>query len=274
MSTTLLPESISTEKIISAPTNDATVVIAVRSVDKTFVLHPQGGVRLEVLAGADFDVRTGEGVALTGPSGAGKSTLLRCLYANYRPTGGHVWIRHRGDWVDLTSALPTEVIDIRRHTVGWVSQFLRVIPRVPTLDIVAEPLLAQGHDRSEAYDRATSLLRRFNIPERLWSLAPATFSGGEQQRVNVARGLVGGHPILLVDEPTASLDPANRDVVIEQLNVARANGTALVGIFHDPDVRQQVAPRSVDVARLLPAGHTSTSTEAHPSPEEHDSWHE
>ena len=237
----------------NAPTDDPSVVIAVRNVDKTFVLHPQGGVRLEVLTDATLDVSRGEGVALTGPSGAGKSTLLRCLYANYRPTGGTVWIRHRDRWIDLASARPTEVIEVRRHTVGWVSQFLRVIPRVPTIDIVAEPLIAQGVTRSDANERAVLLLRRFNIPERLWALAPATFSGGEQQRVNVARGLAGRHPILLVDEPTASLDPANRDVVIEQLNEARAGGTALVGIFHDPEVRAQVAPRNVDVARLVPS---------------------
>lgn len=226
--------------------------IAVRNVAKTFTLHPQGGVQIDVIEGASLDVAAGESVALTGPSGTGKSTLLRCLYANYQPTRGSVWVRHRDAWIDLSGADPTTVIEIRRLTIGWVSQFLRVIPRVATLDIVAEPVVAQGVAKLDARERAAHLLRRLNVPERLWRLAPATFSGGEQQRVNVARGLAGSHPVLLVDEPTASLDAGNRDVVVELLNEARADGAAIVGIFHDPDVRERVATRSFDVAHLTP----------------------
>jgi alpha-D-ribose 1-methylphosphonate 5-triphosphate synthase subunit PhnL len=230
--------------MIDAPSLDSTTMIAARSVGKAFVLHPQGGVRLPVLTSVDLDVDAGECVALAGPSGAGKSTLLRCLYANYGPSHGTVWVRHNNMFVDLTNASPHEVIEVRTHTIGWVSQFLRVIPRVPTLDIVAEPLTAQGHSLADGRERAAHLLRRLNVPERLWMLAPATFSGGEQQRVNVARGLSAAHPILLVDEPTASLDPTNRDVVIELLNEACAAGSAVVGIFHDAEVRQRIASRT------------------------------
>lgn len=224
--------------------------ISVRDVHKTFTLHTQGGVRLEVLAGAMLDVAAGECVVLNGASGTGKSTLLRCLYANYQPTHGDVWMRHCDEWVNLSTAHSHKVIALRCRTVGWVSQFLRVIPRVSTLDVVAEPVIAQGVSRTDAYDRAVALLRKLNVSERLWALAPATFSGGEQQRVNVARGLVGAHPILLVDEPTASLDDANRDVVIELLNEARVAGAAIVGIFHDTDVRRRVATRMYDVTNL------------------------
>lgn len=231
---------------------DPSARIAVRGLAKTFTLHPQGGVRIGVLEGAELDVAAGEGVALTGPSGTGKSTLLRCLYGNYQPSDGAVWVRHGDAWIDLCEADPTTVIEIRRTTIGWVSQFLRVIPRVPTLDIVAEPVIAQGVPKDEAKARAAGLLHRLNVPERLWRLAPATFSGGEQQRVNVARGLAGSHPILLVDEPTASLDAANRDVVVELLTEARTAGAAIVGIFHDPEVRSTVATRSFDVAHLAP----------------------
>ncbi len=222
--------------------------IRVVGVHKTFVLHNQGGVEINVLSNADVDVRDGEILALTGPSGSGKSTLLRCLYGNYLPTRGSISLRHDGTLVELTNADPSVVIEMRRRTVGWVSQFLRVIPRVPTLDIVAEPIIAQGTCRNDALERVAELLKRLHIPERLWSLAPATFSGGEQQRVNVARGLAGEHPILLVDEPTASLDAANRDVVCALLIEAKQRGAAIVGIFHDIDVRDQITTRSFDVS--------------------------
>lgn len=237
----------------ASPPQDTTARIAVRNVGKTFVLHPQGGVRLPVLANAQLDVKAGECVALTGPSGTGKSTLLRCLFGNYQPTIGNVWIRHGSEWVDMSNCDPTSILDVRKHTVGWVSQFLRVIPRVPTIDIVAEPIMAQGVNRTEARERAALLLQRLNVPERLWALAPATFSGGEQQRVNVARGLAAAHPILLVDEPTASLDPTNREVVVSLLESAKRAGTAIVGIFHDAEVRERIANRSVDVAGLSPS---------------------
>lgn len=232
--------------------DSASARIAVRAVAKAFTLHPQGGVRIDVLEGADLDVAAGECVALTGPSGTGKSTLLRCLYGNYQPSSGSIWVRHDTDWIDLSAADPTTVIGVRRTTIGWVSQFLRVIPRVPTLEIVAEPVVAQGVSKDDARERAAVLLQRLNVPERLWGLAPATFSGGEQQRVNVARGLAASHPILLVDEPTASLDSTNRDVVVALLTEARADGAAIVGIFHDPEVRALVATRSFDVTHLTP----------------------
>jgi alpha-D-ribose 1-methylphosphonate 5-triphosphate synthase subunit PhnL len=229
-----------------AVSTDPPVVVA-RNVSKAFVLHGQGGVRLEVLSGVNLDVMPRESVALAGPSGVGKSTLLRCLFGNYQPSSGQICVWHQGTEVDVTAASPFEIVDIRRRTIGWVSQFLRVIPRVPTLDVVAEPAVVQGLSASDARDAAAHLLRRLNIPERLWSLAPATFSGGEQQRVNVARGLVAKHPVLLVDEPTASLDPANRCVVVELINEARSAGAAVIGIFHDDEVRSLIATRTFTI---------------------------
>ncbi len=226
--------------------------IVIRDVHKTFTLHTQGGTKLAVLANAALCVDAGECVALTGPSGTGKSTLLRCLYGNYLPTQGSIYVRHENQWIDLTTADPTQIVQLRKSTIGWVSQFLRVIPRIETLDIVAEPLTQQGVAKADARDRAATILTRLNVPEKLWSLAPATFSGGEQQRVNVARGLVGDHGILLIDEPTASLDPANCEVVVSLLCEARDKGTALVGIFHDPAVRDAVATRVLDITQLTP----------------------
>ncbi len=218
---------------------------------KQFVLHLQGGVRLPVLRHVDLEVHAGECVALVGPSGAGKSTLLRSLYGNYRAGGGHIYVRHASGMVDIATAPPRTVVEVRRDTLGYVSQFLRVVPRVPALDIVAEA--ARGMEPVEARALATQLLLRLNIPRRMHALAPATFSGGEQQRVNLARGFIGRHPILLLDEPTASLDAANRDVVIAMIKEAKAAGTAIVGIFHDLEVRDAIADRLYQVTPLQDA---------------------
>ena len=216
-----------------------TPIIEVRNLSKTFVLHQQGGVAIEALSGISFSVDAGECVALHGPSGAGKSTLLRALYGNYLPTGGSIRVRCGGEDVDITSAAPRTVIRLRRGCISYVSQFLRVIPRVSTL----------GEGQAAARSRAEGLLARLNLPERLWHIAPATFSGGEQQRVNIARGFIRPSPILLLDEPTASLDGANRQVVIDLIREARGNGAAIVGIFHDDVAREAVADSTIPVRR-------------------------
>lgn len=210
---------------------------------KTFILHLQGGIAIPVLHGVELEVAPGECVALAGPSGAGKSTLLRLLYGNYGSGAGRVLLRHAGEVVDLATADPRLVRAVRRDTLGHVAQVLRAIPRVPAIDIVAEPLLARGMDPVQARDRAGTMLGRLNLAPRLHALPPATFSGGEQQRVNLARGLLPGFPVLLLDEPTASLDEANRDVVAGLIEEARAAGAALVGIFHDSALRDRLADR-------------------------------
>ncbi|MGE4195218.1 MAG: phosphonate C-P lyase system protein PhnL [Pseudodesulfovibrio sp.] len=220
-----------------------TIMISVRDLDKTFTLHTQGGTVIPVFSGLNLDVRAGECVALAGSSGSGKSSLICSLYGNYRPQSGSVSVRHQGEMVDIVTATPRQVLDIRARTMGYVSQFLRVVPRVGALDVVAEPLVALTGDATSARDRATFLLRRLNIPSALWNLPPATFSGGEQQRVNIARGFSVEYPVLLLDEPTASLDAENRRVVVRLINEAKARGTAVVGIFHDEEVRDLVADR-------------------------------
>jgi len=222
-------------------------LLRARGLAKTFTLHQQGGTRLPVFANLDLTLAAGECVALTGRSGAGKSSVLRCLFGNYQPSAGAVEVRHRDTWVDLGRAEPRAVLAIRAQTLGYVSQFLRVIPRVPTLDVVAAPLRRLGCAVPAARARAAQLLAELNLPEALWQLPPATFSGGEQQRVNIARGLIAGHPILLLDEPTASLDAVNRRVVVDMIRAACARRIGVIGIFHDEDVRDAVATRCFDV---------------------------
>jgi alpha-D-ribose 1-methylphosphonate 5-triphosphate synthase subunit PhnL len=229
-------------------------VLRVSGLNKSFVMHAQGGLALRVLEDVALSVAPGECVALVGPSGAGKSTLLRSLYGNYRPQTGSIRIRHREAWVELANAEPRTTLDVRRHTLGFVSQFLRVIPRVATVDVVAEPMLRLGATPEEACRRAEFLLGLLGIPDRLWQLPPATFSGGEQQRVNIARSLIADYPVLLLDEPTASLDVANRDGVIDLIRQRRDAGAAIVGIFHDVAVRDALATRLHNVA--LPGAQT------------------
>ncbi len=230
-----------------------TAMIEINNAEKTFTMHLQGGVKLPVVSGVSFDVNAGECVVLAGPSGAGKSSILKMIFGNYRCDGGRIGIRHQGALMDLARAEPREILSVRRATIGYVTQFLRAVPRVPTIDVVAEPLLAVGMSREEARQRAAQLLHRVNIPERLWSLPPSTFSGGEQQRVNIARGFISDHPILLLDEPTASLDARNREIVVELIAAKKRAGVAIVAIVHDDKVRQAIADRIVDVTSFAAA---------------------
>jgi alpha-D-ribose 1-methylphosphonate 5-triphosphate synthase subunit PhnL len=227
-------------------------VLHVSGLNKSFVMHARssvgGDLALPVLRDVALSVAPGECLALVGPSGAGKSTLLRSLYGNYRADTGSIRVHHHDDWTELVGAEPRVMLDVRRHTMGFVSQFLRVIPRVTCVDVVAEPMLRLGAEPEEARRRAEFLLGVLGIPSRLWSLPPATFSGGEQQRVNIARSLIADYPVLLLDEPTASLDQANRDGVIELIQQRRDAGAAIVGIFHDVAVREALATRTHDVA--------------------------
>jgi alpha-D-ribose 1-methylphosphonate 5-triphosphate synthase subunit PhnL len=220
-----------------------TQVLQIRGLSKEFWLHNQGGARIAALSNIDLEVRRGECVALVGPSGAGKSTLLRCVYGNYAASAGSIVIDDGKRRLDVVAAHPREILALRRSTIGWVSQFLRVVPRVSALDIVAEPALAAGMPAEAARRRAAELLDRLAVPERLWRLAPQTFSGGEQQRVNIARGFVLDRKLLLLDEPTASLDAENRRRVAGLVAEAKDRGSALLGIFHDLDFAREIATR-------------------------------
>lgn len=226
--------------------------LVLSDVSKAFTMHLQGSIRLAVVENVSFAVAAGECAVLGGPSGAGKSSILKMIYGNYAADGGQIILALGERLVDVVTADPRTVLEVRRDTIGYVSQFLRAVPRVPALDVVAEPLVARGVDPETARERAGRLFERLNLPERLWQLPPATFSGGEQQRVNVARGFITDHPVLLLDEPTASLDAANRKVVAQLIAEKKQAGVALLGIFHDAEMREEVADRIVDVTGFAP----------------------
>jgi alpha-D-ribose 1-methylphosphonate 5-triphosphate synthase subunit PhnL len=230
-----------------------TAMIDIVNAEKSFTMHLQDGVQLAVVRGVSFSVEPGECVVLSGPSGAGKSSILKMIFGNYRCDAGRIGVRHHDEIIDLAAAEPRQILNVRRATIGYVSQFLRAVPRVATIDVVAEPLIVNGVARVEARERAGHLLRRLNIPERLWALPPSTFSGGEQQRVNIARGFISDLPVLLLDEPTASLDAANRTVVVDLIDEKKRAGVAIVAIVHDDEIRQQIADRIVDVTSFAAA---------------------
>lgn len=226
-------------------------VLAVDGLSKTFTMHLKGGVRLPVVEGATFHVDAGECVVLGGPSGAGKSSILKMVSGTYGVSAGSIMLTHCGQTQDLATLSPRQMMAVRREALASVTQFLRAIPRVPAIDLVAagaDPHLSPGAAR----DTAAALLERLHVPERLWGLPPATFSGGEKQRINIAAGLICPSTLLLVDEPTASLDADNRAVVVDLLREKKAAGTAILGIFHDEDVRGAVADRVVDVRAFAP----------------------
>jgi len=223
------------------------VVLDIENLSKSFLLHQQAGASIPVFAGVTAAVEAGEAVAVTGPSGRGKSSLLKLVYGTYRASGGAIRVRSGDTWTDVVKAAPRDVIDLRRNVIGYVTQFLRVIPRVPAEMVVAEPMIDRGMAPEPALARARMLLERLNIPQRLWHLSPMTFSGGEQQRVNIARGFAAHFPILLLDEPTASLDAENRNRVLELVAEARGNGSAILAVFHDENERRRACSRSIQL---------------------------
>jgi alpha-D-ribose 1-methylphosphonate 5-triphosphate synthase subunit PhnL len=235
-------------------------VLRVRGLAKRFTLHLRGGAELAVLDDVSLDVHAGECVALVGPSGQGKSTLIKCLYGSYGAERGTIEFDGEHGTTDLARAGAQAVRALRRRDIAYVSQFLRVVPRVGALDLVAQRAIEAEDESGDDIDvepphaaaaraAAAALLARLNLPRALWPLPPATFSGGEQQRVNIARGFVVPARLLLLDEPTASLDAANRRVVVELIDEAKRAGAAVVGIFHDEEVRDAVATRCLHLAR-------------------------
>ena len=221
-------------------------MIEIKNLNKSFELYNQNNTNICVFENINFKVQKGEVVALTGNSGTGKSTLLKLIYGSYVISKGDVLISN----INIRKSSPRDIINLRKQKLGYVSQFLRVVPRVPTIEVVIEPLLNVGCEKEIALKKGKELLNKLKIPKNLWNLSPLTFSGGEQQRVNIARGFIYNYPYLLLDEPTASLDQNNKNIVLELIEEARSNGAAIIGIFHDEVARNKVVTREINLSKL------------------------
>jgi len=221
-------------------------MIQIKNLNKSFELYNQNNTNINVFKNINFKVDKGEVVALTGNSGTGKSTLLKLIYGSYVISKGDVLIAD----VNVRKSSARDILKLRKNKLGYVSQFLRVVPRVPTIEVVIEPLLDIGCEKKIALKKGQEILEILNIPKNLWNLSPLTFSGGEQQRVNIARGFIHNYPYLLLDEPTASLDQNNKNIVLHLIEKAKLNGSAIIGIFHDEIARNKVATREVNLENL------------------------
>ncbi|MFH1080873.1 MAG: phosphonate C-P lyase system protein PhnL [Pseudomonadota bacterium] len=225
---------------------------------KTFVLHILGGKRLEAFQDVSFRVEAGCFLGISGPSGSGKSSILKCINRTYLPTAGTIRYESDNGTVDLAAIPEQQIIALRRRDIAYVSQFLRVLPRVAALDVVAEPLYMQGVSREAGRQQAVKLLQKLNIPDHLHDAYPSTFSGGEQQRINIARSVIRRPRLLLLDEPTASLDKDSEARVLHILEELKSQGTAMIGIFHDSVVMQSIADQIYHLKRKEADDETTT----------------
>jgi len=227
------------------------ILLNIEGLAKKFVLHTREGKIIDALQDLSLQVREGEFLGLSGPSGSGKSTILKCVYRTYVPTRGSVW--YESDLygrVNLAALSEHAIIELRKQEIGFVSQFLKVIPRVSALEVVVEPLLSRnGILPAKARMKAAELLERLHIPPQLFDAYPITFSGGEQQRINIARAVIWRPKVLLLDEPTASLDQRSASIVRDILKEIRNEGTTMIGIFHDTAMLTTVADRIYDLER-------------------------
>ena len=225
-------------------------MLQVRNLAKNFTMHIRGGVVIPSFAGVSFETHAGSLVALTGPSGIGKSSLLKCVYRTYLPSAGEIlYTAKDGRAIDLSSADDWEILTLRRNEIGYVSQFFHIMPRISALETLIEPLVSRGTDREEALVTARDMLSRVGLGKTLWDMYPSTFSGGEKQRLNILHAIITKPRLLLLDEPTASLDKGYKERIMEMILALKAEGTAMVGVFHDRDALLALSDMRYDLIR-------------------------
>lgn len=227
------------------------VRLEVKNLDKTFTVHTQGSIEVKGFENINFEVKNGDFLSLFGPSGAGKSSILKTLFRTYTTTKGNIiFNRDNGSKLDIATATESEILELRKSEIGYVSQFLQVLPRISAVDVVAEQLIFKGESEEVSRDKAKEMLAYLSIREELFDLSPLTFSGGEQQRVNIAKGIIAPKSLLLLDEPTASLDKTNTMKVVEKLKELKTQGVAMVGIFHDLEAMDMISDTVYKLKRV------------------------
>ncbi|QDF28893.1 phosphonate C-P lyase system protein PhnL [Halarcobacter anaerophilus] len=225
--------------------------LEVKNLNKNFTIHTQGGMKVKGFENINFSVKNGEFLSLFGPSGAGKSSILKTLFRTYNTTKGEILFhRDNKEIVDISKASESEILELRHAEIGYVSQFLQVLPRVSAVDVVAQQLIFKGEEQTSSRQKAKEMLAYLSIKEELFDLSPLTFSGGEQQRVNIAKGIIAPKSLLLLDEPTASLDKNNTMKVVEKLKELKKQGVAMIGIFHDLEAMEMISDNIYKLKRV------------------------
>ncbi|GBF34008.1 phosphonates transport ATP-binding protein PhnL [Desulfocucumis palustris] len=218
-------------------------IIAVEHLSKYFTIHNLGK-HIEALHDINIAMKEGEFVGITGKSGSGKSTVFKCIYRTYVPQRGSIWYNSKKFGpVNLTKASERQVIYLRKHEIGYVSQFLNVMPRTTARELVKQGVLEMGRAEDYAEWEAEKMLAHFELDRELWDSYPATFSGGEKLRLNIARAMVKHPRLLLLDEPTASLDYTSKLRVRELIEQLIREGTTMMGIFHDLEFMENLCHR-------------------------------
>lgn len=225
--------------------------LEVKNLNKTFKIHTRGSIEVKGFENINLSVKQGEFLSLYGPSGAGKSSILKTLFRTYTTTSGNIiFYKDNGNTIDIANASESEILNLRKSEIGYVSQFLQILPRVSAVDVVSEQLIFKGESQEVARQKAKEMLDYLSIREELFDLSPLTFSGGEQQRVNIAKGIIAPKSLLLLDEPTASLDKTNTMKVVEKLKELKTQGVAMVGIFHDLEAMEIISDKIYKLQRV------------------------
>ena len=220
--------------------------IEVKGLSKRFTMHILNDKVIHAIQNLDFFIKEGEIVGLAGKSGAGKSTLIKCIYRTCIPSKGEIiYNSKKFGKIDLAKADDYEILALRKSEMTYCSQFLSVIPRVTAIDVVAVSLVSKGEAWGNARQIAKEYLSKLGLDEELWDAYPSTFSGGEQQRINVARAIISKPHFLLIDEPTASLDQKTKDIVINMVLDLKNQGTSVLCITHDPYTMEHIADRVI-----------------------------
>lgn len=223
-------------------------LIEVKGLCKTFTMHILNDKVIDALHDLDFYIKKGEVVGLAGKSGSGKSTLIKCIYRTCISSKGEIMYNSKkfGE-IDLAKADDYQILALRKSEITYCSQFLSVIPRVTATDVIAVSLVSKGESWEKSREITKEYLSKLGLDEELWDAYPSTFSGGEQQRINVARAIISKPNFLLIDEPTASLDQKTKDVVINMVLDLKKQGTSVLCITHDPYTMEHIADRVIEL---------------------------
>lgn len=226
-------------------------LLEIKGLSKSFTIHHLGK-NMQAVRDIHLSLDEGEFIGIVGKSGSGKSTVLKSIYRTYLPEEGAILYRsEKFGLVDLAQLSERGVHHLRKHEIGYVSQFLNVMPRTTARELVEQSVIEMGESEEAAHQAAIDALSHFELDPELWDSYPNTFSGGQKLRLNIACAIVKKPRLLLLDEPTASLDDASKLKVREMLERLKTEGTTMVGIFHDLEFMDGLCDKVFDLQEKI-----------------------